>query len=87
MIYIATDDSGRGVYLDLHQREPRRRSGGTEHLFDGLIGNGETEVQVKIRSWQDCLEIAFAGSRLFQLVEEKTIRTLLGDVVREMVVN
>ena len=87
MIYITNDSMGQGVYLDLHKLGPRKSAGGMEHLFDGLIGNGVTEVQVKVKSCQDSLEIIFGGSRLFQLVEEKTIRRMLGDVVREMVMN
>lgn len=87
MIYITNDDLGQGVYLDLHKREPRRRSGGVEHVFDGLVGNGVTEVPVKVRSWQDCLEIVFGGSRLFQSVEEKTVRRIMGEVVRELVMH
>lgn len=85
MIYITNDNLGQGVYLDLHQREPRKKRGEVEHCFDGLIGNGVTEVPVKVKTWQDCLEIVFGGTRLFQLVEEKTIRRILGDVVRELV--
>ncbi|WP_243373140.1 hypothetical protein [Geotalea sp. SG265] len=86
MIYITNDSMGQAVYLELHKKEPRRRAGGVEHVFDGLVGNGVTEVPVKVRSWQDYLEIAFGGSRLFQTVEEKTLRRIMGDVVRELVV-
>lgn len=86
MIYITNDSLGQAVYLDLHERAPRKRTGGVEHIFDGLVGNGVTEVPVRVRSWQDCLEIAFGGSRLFQLVEEKTVRRIMGDVVRELVI-
>jgi hypothetical protein len=85
MIYITNDSIGQAVYLELHQREPRRKAGGVEHVFDGLVGNGVTEVPVRVRSWHDYLEIAFGGNRLFQLVEEKTIRRIMGDVVRELV--
>lgn len=87
MIYITNDNLGQGVYLDLHEREPRRRAGGVEHVFHGLLGNGVTEVPVKVRSWQDCLEIVFGGSRLFQLVEEKTVRRIMRDVVRDLVLH
>ena len=84
MIYLTNDEMDQGVYFDLRKTEPRRKEGGTERLFHGLLGNGIMEMPVTVRSWRDGLEMVFGGSRLFTVVEEKTIRRMLGEVVREL---
>lgn len=84
MIYLTNDDYDQAVYFDLRKQEPRRRSGGVEHLFYGLLGNGVSEVAVTVRSWRDCLEVAFGGSGIFNYIDEWTLRRLLGNAVREI---
>ncbi len=87
MIYITNDMLDQAVYFELRKSEPRRRTGGVEHLFHGLVGNGVAETAVTIRSWCDCLEMAFGRSELFSFVEEQTVRRKLGEVVRELVLH
>ncbi len=84
MIYITNDMLDQAVYFDLRRSEPRRRTGGVEHLFHGLVGNGVAETAVTIRSWCDCLEVAFGRGDLFSFVEEQTVRRKLGEVVRDL---
>lgn len=84
MIYLTTDAFDQAVYFDLRKREPRRKAGGVEEHFYGLLGNGISEVPVTVRQWRDCLEMAFGRGELFSFVEEQTIRRMLGEVVREM---
>lgn len=85
MIYLATDAAEQAVYFDLRKVEPRRAPGGTENRFYGLLGNGSAEVSVTIRSWRDCVDIAFGRGRLFDFIEERTARRMLGEMVRELV--
>ena len=85
MIYITNDMNDQAVYFDLRKAEPRRWPGGIEHLFHGLVGNGVAETAVTIRSWCDCLDMAFVHRALFSFVEEETVRRRLMDVVTEMV--
>ncbi len=84
MIYLTNDTCDQAIYFDLRKSEPRRRAGGTEILCHGLLGNGVSEVPVTVRSWRDCVEVAFGRGELFSYVEEQVIRRMLGDVVREM---
>jgi hypothetical protein len=84
MIYLTNDAFDQAVYFDLRKSEPRRRGGSTELFFYGLLGNGVSEVPVTVRSWRDCLEMAFGRGELFSFVEERTIRRMLGEVVREL---
>ena len=87
MIYLTNDINDQGVYFDLRRTEPRRKGGGTELLCYGLLGNGVTELPVTVRSWRDSTDVAFGSGDLFRFVEERTIRRMLGEVVREMAVN
>lgn len=84
MIYLTNDSHDRGVYFDLRRSEPRRQPGGTERLFYGLLGNGVSELPVTVKSWRDSVEVCFGNGELFSYVEERTIRQMLGDMVREM---
>jgi len=84
MIYLTNDTFDQAVYFDLRKSEPRRKGGGIELLCYGLLGNGVNEVPVTVRSWRDCLEMAFGKGELFSFVEERTIRRMLGEVVREL---
>lgn len=87
MIYLTNDMHDQAVYFDLRKQEPHRKPGGTEHLFHGLVGNGNAETAVTIRSWRDCLEMAFGRRELFRFVEEDTVRRKLGEIVRELVLH
>ena len=84
MIYLTNDTLDQAVYFEVRRSEPRRRAGGTERFLSGLLGNGVTEVPVTVRSWCDCVEVVFGREDLFNFVEERTLRRMLGDVVREM---
>lgn len=84
MIYLTTDSHDQGVYFDLRKNEPRHRTGGVEHVIHGLLGNGVAEVPVTVRSWRDWMEIVVGTGELFNFVEERDVRRILGQVVREM---
>lgn len=84
MIYLTTDQFDQAVYFDLRKTEHPRRVGGAEQIIHGLLGNGISEVPVTIRSWRDWTEVNFGRGDLFRFVEERTIRRMLGQVVREM---
>lgn len=84
MIYLTNDEMDQAVYFDLRKTEPRRRAGGIEHLFHGLLGNGVSEMPVTVRSWRDCTEVNFGRGDLFRFVEERAIRRMLDNVVREL---
>ena len=84
MIYLTNDLLDQGVYFDLRKREPHKKAGGTELFFYGLLGNGVSELPVTVRSWRDSVEMAFGRGELFSFVEERTIRRMLGEVVREL---
>ena len=84
MIYLTNDTMDQAVYFDLRKTEPRRRRGGTEHLFYGLLGNGVSEVPVTVKSRHDCTEVFFGGNELFSFVEERAIRRMLGEALREI---
>ena len=84
MIYLTNDSEEQAVYFDLRKVEPRRARGGVENHFYGLLGNGVSEVSVQIRSWRDCLDVAYGSGRLFEFVEERTVRKMLREVVRDL---
>ncbi len=84
MIYLTNDVCDQAVYFDLRKSAPRRKAGGIELLWYGLLGNGVSEVPVTVRQWRDCMEMAFGRGELFNFVEERTIRRMLGEVVREL---
>ena len=84
MTYLTNDMFDQGVYFDLHTTRPRRRTGGMELLCNGVLGNGVSEVPVTVRSWRDCVDIAFGSGELFSFVEERTIRRMLGKLVQEL---
>ena len=87
MIYLTTDQFDQAVYFDLRKSEHPRRAGGAEHILHGLLGNGVSEVPVTIRSWRDCTDVDFGKGDLFSFVEERTIRRMLREVAREMVLH
>ena len=84
MIYLTNDALDQAVYFEIIKREPPKRGSGARHLFHGLLGNGVSEVPVTVRSGRDCMEMVFGRGDIFSFVEERTIRKMLGDVVREM---
>ena len=83
MIYLTNDELDQGVYFELRKREPLRK-GGVEERFYGVLGNGVNELPVTVKSRRDCVEMAFGKGELFSFVEERTIRRMLGEVVREL---
>ncbi len=87
MIYLTNDSHDQAVYFDIRKNEPRRRTGGVEHLVHGLVGNGVTEVPVTVRTWRDCQEVNFGGAGIFSFVDERTIRRMLADLVQEIVLH
>ena len=84
MIYLTNDALDQAVYFEIFKREPQRKGRAGEHNIYGVIGNGVSEVPVTVRSWRDCVEMAFGQGDIFSFVEEHTIRRMLGEVVREM---
>jgi hypothetical protein len=86
MIYLTNDAVEQAVYFDLRKIEPRKTAGGIERRVYGLLGNGMAEVTVTIRSWRDCMEVSFGKGLLFDFIEERVIRKLLGVVVQELAV-
>ena len=43
-----------------------------------------SEVPVTVKSRRDYTEVVFGGSELFSFVEERAIRRMLGEAVREI---
>ncbi len=84
MIYLTNDTNDQGVYFDLRKSEQRRKSGYTELLCSGLLGNGISEMPVTVRNWRDYVEVTFGRGELFDFVEERTIRLILNRVVRDL---
>lgn len=84
MIYLTNDSHDQAIYFDLRKQEPRRKAGVTEHWLYGLLGNGVAEVPVTLRQRQDWVEVNFGGSALFDFIEERTIRRMLGEMAMEM---
>jgi hypothetical protein len=85
MIYLTNDILDQAVYFDIIKSEPRRRSGGIEQHLRGVLGNGVSEVPVTVRSWRDGIDVVFGRGDIFRFVEEHAIRRMLGEAVREMV--
>ncbi len=87
MVYLTNDLYDQAVYFELRNREPRRKAGGVEHRFFGLLGNGINEVPVRMMSWRDNVEVDF-GERgaLFNVVDERSIRRLLSELARDLAV-
>ncbi len=84
MIYLTNDTLDQAVYFEILKREPQKKACGGERRFYGVLGNGVSEVPVTVRSWRDCVEMAFGKGDIFSFVEEQTIRRMLGELVREM---
>jgi hypothetical protein len=84
MIYLTNDTLDQAVYFEVIKSEPRRRQGGIEQHFYGVLGNGVSEVPVTVRSWRDCMEMVFGKGDIFRFVEERAIRRMLGEAVRDL---
>ncbi len=85
MIYLTNDVYDQAVYCELHSQKPRRVAGEMEQRFTGVLGNGVSEVPVTVRRWRDYVEVVFgAPSMLFSCVDERLVRSLVGDAVREL---
>ena len=87
MIYLTNDTQEHAIYFELQRIAPRRTRVGTENRIYGLLGNGISEIDVTIRSWQDHLDMDFGSDALFEGIEEGVIRRLLGEAVRELTVH
>jgi len=84
MIYLTNDTFDQAVYFDVIKREPRRREGGIEQRLYGVLGNGVSEVAVTVRSWRDSMEMVFGKGDIFRFVDERAIRRMLGEAVRDL---
>jgi hypothetical protein len=84
MIYLTNDDMDQAVYLDLRKSGSRHGRGGKEALVYGLLGNGVNEVPVTVKSRQDGAEVILGRGELFNFVEERAIRRMIGDLFKEM---
>lgn len=84
MIYLTNDNLDQAVYLDLHGTGSRRSSSGRKKHFHGLLGNGVNETAVTVKDGCDGTEIIFGREELFRFVEERIIRRLIGEVIREI---
>jgi hypothetical protein len=82
MIYLTNDALDQAVYFELRSREPRRLGNRVEQMYTGLLGNGVYEVPVTLRKSRGSVEMDFGRSELFSLIEEDTVRRMLGEVVR-----
>ena len=83
MIYLTNDAMDQAVYLDLRGRGPRHGRGGKEELVYGLLGNGVNEVPVTVKSRRDGAEVILGRGELFNFVEERVIRRMIGELFRE----
>lgn len=84
MIYLTNDTHDQAVYFEIIKTEPRRRRGGIEQHLYGVLGNGVSEVPVTVRSWRDCMEMVFGKGEIFRFVDERTIRRMVGEAVRDL---
>jgi len=83
MIYLTNDAMDQAVYLDLRKSRPHQGRGGKEELVYGLLGNGVNEVPVTVKSRQDGAEVILGRGELFNFVEERVIRRMIGELFRE----
>jgi len=84
MIYLTNDAMDQAVYLDLRNSGPRHGGrGGKEELLYGLLGNGVNEVPVTVKSRRDGTEVILGRGELFNFVEERVIRRMIGELFRE----
>lgn len=81
MIYLTNDIFDQGVYFDFRTQDSLRRSAGTVLSCVGLVGNGIHEVPVSLKQCQDSLEVVFARSELFTVVDEDVLRGMVEEVV------
>jgi len=86
MIYLTNDAMDQAVYLDLRKSKsrPHHGRGGKEELVYGLLGNGVNEVPVTVKSRRDGAEVILGRGELFNFVEERVIRRMIGELFREM---
>ncbi|GFO54265.1 hypothetical protein GMSM_12720 [Geomonas sp. Red276] len=81
MIYLTNDALDQAVYFELRGKQPHRRGNIVEQVYFGLLGNGVHEVPVTMTRSRGSFEVAFGKSELFSLVEEDTVRRMLGEVI------
>ena len=82
MIYLTNDAMDQAVYFELRSKEPHRMGNRIEQRYTGLLGNGIYEVPVTLRKSRGSVEMDFGASELFSLIEEDTVRRMLGDVIK-----
>jgi len=83
MIYLTNDDMDQAVYLDIRKSGTRHGRGRKEALAYGLLGNGVNEVSVTVKSRRDGAEVILGQGELFNFIEERTIRRIIGELFRE----
>jgi hypothetical protein len=83
MIYLTNDAMDQAVYLDLRGTGPRQGRGGKDEQVYGLLGNGVNEVRVTVKKRRDGAEVILGRGDLFNFVEERLIRRMIGDLFRE----
>jgi hypothetical protein len=83
MIYLTNDAMDQAVYLDLRRSRPHHERGEKEELVYGLLGNGVNEVTVTVKNRRDGAEVILGRGELFNFVEERVIRRMIGELFRE----
>lgn len=84
MIYLTNDTLDQAVYFELLGSSTLRNVSGGERRYRGVLGNGTSEVPVTVRQRRDCVEMDFGRGNIFSFVEERVIRKMLAEAVREM---
>ena len=87
MIYLTNDTLDQAVYFELMKSDTFRKVPGGERRYHGVLGNGTSEVPVTVRQRRDSVEMDFGRGNIFSFVEERVIRKMLADAVREMAVH
>jgi hypothetical protein len=83
MIYLINDAMDQAVYLDLRVSGPRHGRSGKESLVYGLLGNGVNEVPVTVKNRSGVAEVILGRGELFNFVEERVIRRIIGELFRD----
>ena len=84
MIYLTNDAMDQAVYLDIRGNGPRHGRSVKGDLVYGLLGNGVNEVPVVVKRRRDGAEVIFGRGELFNFVEERAIRRMIGELFKEM---
>ena len=87
MIYLTNDTLDQAVYFELLESSTPRKDSGGERRYHGVLGNGTSEVPVTVRQRRDCVEMDFGRGTIFSFVEERVIRRMLAEAVREIAIH